>query len=253
MREVAIHFRTEGRGEPLLLVHGFGISFNIWRKLAPLLQQRFTLVMVELPGIGATPMTSVDDDYLEACVEGIQHARQSLGLERWTVLGYSTGSRIAEAYVRADAEHVCRAVFLCPLTIDANKWRLLRFGLWLDRRVPAFGTWVLSGWRLRSLIAWLGFNLQRDAMLNEWYAEIGAVPVDVLKLTIRAVAEEAGAGFSVPVPSDKIWGNRDLVPLAPRQPDEHDHFVHGRHAAPLEAAEEIARLVISVAAAENAK
>ena len=41
---------------PLLLVHGFGISFNIWKELLPLLCPYFTLVMVELPGIGESPM-----------------------------------------------------------------------------------------------------------------------------------------------------------------------------------------------------
>jgi pimeloyl-ACP methyl ester carboxylesterase len=252
VREVVLNFRTEGRGEPLLLVHGFGISYNIWRELMPTLRQHFMLVMVELPGIGATPMIAEGDDYVQACIEGIEGAREALGLGKWSVLGYSTGSRIAEAYVCTEPQHVGRAIFLCPLTIDANKQRLLRFGLWLDRRMPVFGTWVLGGWRLKFLIAWLGFNLQHDARLNEWYAEIGSVPVDVLKQTIRAVADDAGGDFSVPVPHGMIWGDRDLVPLVPQQPAEHDHFVHGRHAAPLEAADEIARAVIAIANAGNA-
>ncbi len=186
-------------------------------------------------------------DYLEACVQGIEGLRRSLGIEMWAVLGYSTGSRIAEAYVRSDAEHVSRAIFLCPLAIDAYKRRLLRLGLWLDHRMPAFGTWVLRGWRLKFLISWLGFNLEHDPMRDQWYAEIGAVTVRVLKETIRAVATPAQGGFSVPVPYAMIWGDRDLVPLTPRSPGEHDYFVHGRHAAPAEAAEEIAKVVISFA------
>ena len=246
MREVALHYRVEGKGAPLLLVHGFGISFNIWRKLIPLLSPHFMLVMIELPGIGATAMIPEGADYLQACMEGMEGVRQSLGIATWTVLGYSTGSRIAEAYVRAQAEHVCRAIFLCPLAIGAVKRHLLRFGLWLDLRMPAFGTWVLSGWRLKFLISWLGFNLERDPMRDEWYAEIGAVPVRVLKETIRAVARAAEDDFSVPVPYAMIWGNHDLVPRKPRKSGAHDFFVHGRHAAPVESAPEVAQVLIGL-------
>ncbi len=247
MSDVKLNYRAEGNGEPLLLVHGFGISFHIWRTLLPLLDPHFTVVMIELPGIGSTPMTRGEEDYLQACVEGIEGVRRSLGIDRWDVLGYSTGSRIAEAYIRADAEHVCRAIFLCPLTIDVLKMRLLRLGVWLDRRIPEFGSGVLSGWRLKFLISWLGFNLQQDPMRDEWYSEIGAVPVEVHKETIRAVASAADGGFSVPVRHAMIWGDRDLVPLTPRSPGEYDYFVHGRHAAPTESAEEIASIVVSFA------
>ena len=244
MGEIVPSYRVEGHGGPLLLVHGFGISYNIWKKLIPLLSPHFTLVMIELPGIGATPMPPEGEDYLETCIAGIQRVREQLGIPQWAVLGYSTGSRIAEAYVRADAEHVCRAIFLCPLVIGAVKRGLLRLGVSLDRRIPAFGTWVLSGWRLNFLISWLGFNLEHDPMRDEWYAEIGAVPVRVLKETIRAVATGAERSFDVPVPHVLIWGDRDLVPLTPRRPGEHDYSVHGRHAAPMEAAEEIAKVLL---------
>jgi pimeloyl-ACP methyl ester carboxylesterase len=243
--EVTLGYKVVGKGQPLLLVHGFGISYNIWRKLVPLLCPYFTVVMIELPGIGATPLHE-GLDYLQACVEGIQDVRGVLGTDKWTVLGYSTGSRIAEAYVRADCEHVRQAIFLCPLTIDALKRIALRLGLWIDGQLPAFSTWVLSGSRLKFLISWLGFNLKRDAMCDEWHAEISAAPVAVLKQTIRAVAAAAEGDFSVPVRYAMIWGDRDLVPRAPRKPGMHDHFVHGRHAAPSEAAEEIARVVIAL-------
>jgi pimeloyl-ACP methyl ester carboxylesterase len=246
--EAGLNYRVAGHGPPLLLVHGFGISFNIWRRLRPFLAPHFMLVMIELPGIGSTPMPPDGQDYLKTAVEGIKQVRRSLGIATWMVLGYSTGSRIAEAYVEAEAGQVRRATFLCPLTMDAHKLRALRLGLSLDGWLPAFGTWGLSGWRLKLLISWLGFNLRRDPMLDEWFVEIAAVPVRVLKETIRAVARAAGGPFSVPVPYAMIWGNRDLVPLRPRELGPHDYLVHGRHAAPLESAEEVARVIILWAA-----
>ncbi len=241
---IVLNYRTEGTGTPLLLVHGFGISFNIWRQLIPLLRVHFRLVMIELPGIGSSPMPEVDGKYLVAAIEGIEGVRQELRIEKWFVLGYSSGSRIAEAYVQRHAAHISKAAFLCPLTIDVHRRGGLRLGLWLDQQVPAIGTWILSGWRLRFLISWLGFNLRRDPRSAAWYEEIGAAPVRVLKETIRAVASGTSGSFSVPVPYAMIWADRDLVSLAPRQPGKHDFFVRGRHAAPVESVEEIAATII---------
>jgi pimeloyl-ACP methyl ester carboxylesterase len=160
------------------------------------------------------------------------------------VLGYSSGSRIAETYVSMHPEHVSKAIFLCPLTIKPQKRRGLAFGLWLDSRISGFGAWILSGSRLKFLISLLGFNLRRDARSPQWYAEISAAPVSVLKDTVRAVADRVSDGFSVPVPYAMIWGDRDLVPFTPRVAGEHDYFIHARHAAPVEAAQEIAAVVI---------
>ena len=244
--ELALNYRTEGNGPPLLLVHGFGISFNIWQQLIPLLRTHFTLVMVELPGIGASPMPREGTDYLTAAIDGIEGVRASLRVDRWSVVGYSSGSRIAEAYVQAHASNVCWAIFPCPVRIAPHKARVLEFGLWLDRLMPALGTWILSDWRLRFLISWLGFNLRPDPRSPQWFAEISSAPVRVLKDTIRALAPGATRSFSVPVPYAMIWGDRDLVPLTPRKSGEHDYFVHGRHAAPVESADEVAKLIISL-------
>ena len=87
MNDLTLNYRVEGSGPPLLLVHGFGISFNIWRDLLPRLCPHFTLVMVELPGIGASPMIRDDDDYLNASVRAVERLRLALGFDSWDVLG----------------------------------------------------------------------------------------------------------------------------------------------------------------------
>ncbi len=246
MSETALNYRVEGEGPPLLLVHGFMISFNIWQTLLPLLRPHFRLVMPELPGIGASAPPGDEESLLSASVDGLEQIRRELGLERWSVLGYSTGSRIAEAYIQAHPANVCQAIFLCPLIIQANKARALKRALRLDQRVPAFGDWVLTGWRLKFLVSLLGFNLRPDPLSKEWYDEISSRPMKLRKATIRAAAERIDEPFSVQVPYAMIWGDRDLVPATPRKPGPQDHFVHGRHSAPAEAAQEIAPIVVSL-------
>jgi pimeloyl-ACP methyl ester carboxylesterase len=244
VNEHILNFQVVGTGRPLVLIHGFGISFNIWMNLAPLLSQHFTLVMVELPGIGGSPMPEEGQNYLAAALEGIEAVREQLGIKKWDVLGYSSGSRIAEAYIQTYARHVACAVFVCPVEVYGLKPFAVHIGVTLDRSMPALGNWILSGWRLKFLISLLGFNLQPDPQCKEWYAQISAAPMRTLKETIRAVARAMEMPFSVPVPFALIWGDRDLVPTIPRRGGPRDYFVHGRHAALVDAAPEVARILL---------
>ncbi len=49
---VQLHYVKGGRGPLVLLVHGFGQSWYEWHRLMPLLARDFTVVAVELPGLG---------------------------------------------------------------------------------------------------------------------------------------------------------------------------------------------------------
>ncbi len=233
-----------GDGPPLLLVHGFGISFNIWKNLIPLLRTHFTLVMVELPGIGKSPM--VCGPYLSSSADALERLRLELGFEKWDVLGYSSGSRIVEAYVRMDATHVGRVIFLCPMYMDLLKNIILRFALWIDSLIPAFGDFILRGWRLRFLILLFGFSLTPDALIDSWHVEMSAVPTHVLKETMRMAASLGLNPFSIPIPFSNIWGEKDIIPARPRKRQPYDYFVKSSHAAPVIAADEVSALIIQL-------
>jgi haloacetate dehalogenase len=44
---------TLGKGEPLLLLHGYPQTYMMWNKIAPLLAQNFTVVATDLRGVEA--------------------------------------------------------------------------------------------------------------------------------------------------------------------------------------------------------
>src|SRR5262249_51663989 len=109
-----LQYRLEGSGQPLLLVHGWGVTYTIWQDMAPLLTPHFQLIMVELPGVGGSEQADPEKPYYQACAEAIEEVRLALGIENWSLLAYSTGTRAAEAYIQRFSEKVSRAVFLCP-------------------------------------------------------------------------------------------------------------------------------------------
>ena len=237
-----LNYRIEGDGPPLLLLHGFGISFNIWTELTPLLRGRFSLVTVELPGIGLSPLPPPTDTsaalsaspYLAAAVDALDSLRASLGLPRWSVIGYSSGSRVAEAYLQAHPDRVERVVFLAPAYTSKDKAFGLRVASRVDACFPFLGDWVLSGWRIRFLIRLLGFNLQRHPFVPAWYAEITSQPVEVLKETLRSMPDGGARPFEVPtqIPALFVWGREDLITAAPRKPSACDVVIHANHSMP---------------------
>lgn len=241
-----LNYRMDGDGPPLLLLHGFGISFNIWTELTPLLRDHFTLVTVELPGIGRSPLPPHSRLYLAAASDALDSLRVSLALPRWSVFSYSSGTRVAEAYLQSHAERVERAVFLCPAQTSLAKANGLRVASMVDARFPALGNWVLSGWRIRFLIQLLGFNLKRDPRVPAWFAEITSQPVEVLKATLRSLPDFGARPFEVPaeIPSLFIWGREDLITATPRHPSAHDALIRATHAAPQASAREVGEVVL---------
>src|SRR5271167_2433042 len=50
--DVSLHARIGGAGPPLVLLHGYPQSHVMWRRIAPALGERFTLVIPDLRGYG---------------------------------------------------------------------------------------------------------------------------------------------------------------------------------------------------------
>lgn len=237
-----LNYQIEGKGPPLLLIHGFGISFNIWQNLRPLLRDVFTLIAIELPGIGKS--SAPEGDYLEACDREIEALRLALKIERWSVFSYSSGTRVGEHYLQRHAEHVTKTVYLCPAQTRAYKAAGLRIAMRWDARFPSVGNWVLSGWRLNFLVRLLGFNLYPSPHARAWVDEISSQPVEVLKETMRSLPGHGARAFEIPsVPHLFIWGRHDLITASPRKPGLHNRVINAAHAAPVVDAEEIAGIV----------
>lgn len=251
-------YRREGSGPPLLLIHGWGVRYTIWRHLAPLLRPHFTLIKIELPGVGGSPPVPDDRPYYPTCADEIEALRQSLGIEQWAVLSYSSGTRAAEAYVQRYPERVSRVIFLCPARLTELSALGLRLTWWLDNTRPELTDWALSDWRLYGLVRALGFNGHGHRYANVWTSEIGQQPLAHLKRQLYELPNRGRAPFELPdVPTLFIWGRRDAIMVRPRGvgragrrhvrsdsiPASHVS-IPADHSAPMLAAEEIADVVL---------
>ncbi|MCB0113885.1 MAG: alpha/beta fold hydrolase [Caldilineaceae bacterium] len=239
-----LSYRIVGEGPPLLLLHGFGISYNIWQALVPLLHSHFQLILVELPGIGASPPLPAQTLYYVAGADLLDELRRELGITRWSLLCYSTGTRMGEIYVQRYGDTVSRCIFLCPLHIPGWRWRLLQTVLHIDAVLPSFGDWALSGPRLYGLVTSLGFNGRAGRRAAEWTRDIGAQPIHVLRQALRDIPDEGHSLLSLGVPTLYIWGRQDVITICPRHRSKRHFCINANHAAPILAAADVAHLTL---------
>jgi pimeloyl-ACP methyl ester carboxylesterase len=199
--------------------------------------------MIELPGIGDSPEVDPEKPYYQACAEAIEEVRQALGIKQWSLLAYSSGTRAAEAYLQCYPQSISQAAFLCPIYLQEIWAFFLRL---LDTPHPqTLIHWILSDWRLYSLIRALGFNWRRHIYTSVWKNEIELQPLNIL---VRSLCEMPGNGrapFVLPaIPTLFIWGKYDALVRYPRHPRPNDIMIPADHSAPMLAASSVAEVVI---------
>lgn len=84
-----------GDGPPLLLLHGYPEMRGMWRRVAPALAERFTVVATDLRGYGESDAPN-GDVYSKREMAADQLAVMSaLGFEEFFVAGHDRGARVA--------------------------------------------------------------------------------------------------------------------------------------------------------------
>ncbi|MBV8771860.1 MAG: alpha/beta hydrolase [Deltaproteobacteria bacterium] len=105
-----------GRGEPLLLVHGYPQTHVMWHKVAPLLAQHFTVVAPDLRGYGASSKPAGDDEHLtyskREMARDLVEVMGALGFPRFNIAGHDRGARVTYRLALDHPERVRRAAVL---------------------------------------------------------------------------------------------------------------------------------------------
>ena len=103
-------------GPPVILLHGFPESHRTWRGLAPLLGDRFRLIMPDQRGYAASDRPQERGAYkTESLVDDIFALAGELSLERFALVGHDWGGSIAWlAATRADPRLERLAIINAP-------------------------------------------------------------------------------------------------------------------------------------------
>ena len=91
---INLAYARRGNGTPLALIHGFPLDSTSWNEIAPLLEDKFDLVLPDLRGFGQS--TTVETPYsISGMADDIAGLLDHLGIEKAALAGHSMGGYVA--------------------------------------------------------------------------------------------------------------------------------------------------------------
>ncbi len=94
VKNLKIEYTEEGSGSPVLLLHGWGSSFDVYRGIIATLRDRYRVVALNFPGCGQSETMKEPwslEDYCDFCLEFMEKTRLSNPI----LIGHSHGGRVA--------------------------------------------------------------------------------------------------------------------------------------------------------------
>src|ERR1700738_1072416 len=91
---IRLHYLIAGKGEPVVLLHGFAENRHMWLPLIAKLSDNHTVIAPDLRGFGQSSAPS--DGYTKAAMARDIHALvKSLKYDRIRLVGHDIGLRVA--------------------------------------------------------------------------------------------------------------------------------------------------------------
>jgi len=108
---ITLHYVRGGTGPAVILLHAFPEDWYEYHKVMPRLARKFTVVAVDLPGIGGS--TGKPGGYAAAdLADDIHQLQEQLHLEHAYVVGHDIGGMVGYAFVRRYPKAVRGAMIL---------------------------------------------------------------------------------------------------------------------------------------------
>ena len=93
---MSVNFHRAGSGPPLVLVHGVGLRWQVWRPVIERLADSFDVIACDSPGFGrSAPLPAGVEPTIPAYAEVFSDLFKDLGVEHPHVAGNSMGGAIA--------------------------------------------------------------------------------------------------------------------------------------------------------------
>jgi pimeloyl-ACP methyl ester carboxylesterase len=210
VRPVRLAYDRIGEGPPLVLLHGLGMSKEVWRPVVPLLAPEREVVAVDMPGFGASPPGPRS---LAGLADAVAAFASSLGIERPHVAGNSLGGGVALLLgATARTRSVCA---ISPVGFAAGREIPFARAVLALTRLLAPATPLLAGNRAsRTLscfyVAGRPWRIPREDVLHWGRAYAGAPSFWPLLRADWPVEPPA-------CPTTIAWGPRDRLLIFSRQ------------------------------------
>jgi pimeloyl-ACP methyl ester carboxylesterase len=236
---IRMHVVSAGQGPPILLLHGFPDTHDVWRKQVGVLAAAgFRVIAPDLRGYGQTEAPPHVHDYaMKLLCADVLALLDALGIDKVRLVGHDWGAAIGWQLSTHAPERIERFVALSvghPAALaHAGLGQQLRLSYVIGFLMPGLAEHTLkfSNWlfvrkftRDRTQIGYWRRSLRPPgrltAALNYYRANI------LLGLSRHRPADAGRVPVAVQVPVMGVWSDGDLM-LGERQMRESERFVQG--------------------------
>ncbi|MEN2399113.1 alpha/beta hydrolase [Flavobacterium sp. MC2016-06] len=138
---IKIHYVIGGKGDPLVLVHGFGQNWYMWNRLLPELSKHFTIIAPDLRGVGESDKPEGGYDK-KTMASDIHELVNQLGYKKINLAGHDIGLMVAYAYAAQYGEGVTKIALMDALLPGIEPvWSNVKGSAWWF----GFFAWPASG------------------------------------------------------------------------------------------------------------
>jgi pimeloyl-ACP methyl ester carboxylesterase len=108
---IQMHYVIGGKGDPIVLLHGFPQTWYEWRHIMPELAKNYTVIAPDLRGFGdsSKPVTGYDG---KTTAEDIYQLISQLGFNQILLVAHDVGSQTAYSYAAAHPNNVSKLVIM---------------------------------------------------------------------------------------------------------------------------------------------
>ncbi|MCR6735907.1 MAG: alpha/beta hydrolase [Afipia sp.] len=125
---VKLHYLIAGKGDPVVLLHGYAETSHMWRPLFPGLVNNHTVIAPDLRGFGKS--AAPESGYTKKEMAQDIHALvKSLGYPKVKIVGHDIGLMVAYAYAAQYPAEVDRIVLMDAFLPGVGDWK----SVWLLR------------------------------------------------------------------------------------------------------------------------
>lgn len=111
---IKIHYRDEGEGFPIVLIHGTGSSLHTWDEWVKLLKNNYRVIRLDLPAYGLTGQDPLKRYTSLDYVTLLDEFLNQLGVNAFHLAGNSLGGQVSWLYAANHSNKVNKLVLIDP-------------------------------------------------------------------------------------------------------------------------------------------
>lgn len=213
MDGMSVHYRINGEGAPIVLVHGTAASLHTWEEWTKVLEKEFKVISLDLPAFGLTGPNPERIYNLEFYASFLDKFLGKLGIEKFSLAGNSLGGAIGWKYATLFPQKLNSIILIDPAGYPRNRKSPLAFRLAQNKIASKFLLSITpkSLFKKSILDVYHNDELVTDELIQRYYElYLRAGNRQAFVDRVNAIKEsEHSIIASVNTPTLIMWGKED--------------------------------------------